>query len=515
MFRPRPQPAAPSATSTPEAGPSTLPASMSDAATQPDVPVSPGVPGPSAEDQSFVSKIMADNPYFSAGAGLMGIGVVLTVFRRGMTLGTTFAQRRLLVSLEIPSKDRAYPWFLEWMAANSAQQAGKGKRPMGFRSHELAVETTYKQHENGSSEAVFNLVPGPGTHYFKYQGTWFQVKRERDAKLMDLHSGSPWETLTLTTLSAYRGLFSSLLSEARALAEASTEGKTVVYTAWGVEWRPFGKPRARREMGSVVLAEGVSERIENDLKSFLGRGRWYAERGIPYRRGYLLHGPPGSGKTSYIQALAGSLNYNICLLNLAERGLTDDKLNHLLGLVPERSFILLEDVDSAFNRRVQTSEDGYKSAVTFSGLLNALDGVASSEERIIFMTTNHYDRLDPALIRPGRVDVHELLGDAAGEQAKRLFVKFYGNSNTSTSSTGDAGISVTEEKGRILREGELPLSDEEVESLGNQVKEIVEDEERHGRAVSMASLQGHFIRTGAKESVEGIRELCRPSSAAE
>lgn len=175
---------------------------------------------------------------------------------------------------------------------------------------------------------------------------------------MDLHSGSPWETLTLTTLSTSRHLFPILLSEARSLAEEATEGKTVVYTAWGVEWRPFGKPRRRREMGSVVLADGVAERVEKDLKGFLGRGKWYAERGIPYRRGYLLHGPPGSGKTSFIQALAGSLNYNICLLNLAERGLTDDKLNHLLGLVPDRSIILLEDVDSAFNRRVQTSEDG-------------------------------------------------------------------------------------------------------------------------------------------------------------
>jgi chaperone BCS1 len=161
-----------------------------------------------------------------------------------------------------------------------------------------------------------------------------------------------------------------LLDEARALAEQVTEGKTVVYTAWGMEWRPFGKPRRRREMGSVVLAEGVKEGIEADLRNFLGRGKWYAERGelmfglpelikgIPYRRGYLLHGPPGSGKTSFIQALAGAVSYNICLLNLAERGLTDDKLNHLLGLVPERSFILLEDVDSAFSRRVQTSEDG-------------------------------------------------------------------------------------------------------------------------------------------------------------
>ena len=81
--------------------------------------------------------------------------------------------------------------------------------------------------------------------------------------------------------------------------------------------------------------------------------------GIPYRRGYLLHGPPGSGKSSFIQALAGSFNYDICLLNLSERGLGDDKLNHLLSNVPSQSFVLIEDVDSAFNKRVQTSEDGY------------------------------------------------------------------------------------------------------------------------------------------------------------
>ena len=64
--------------------------------------------------------------------------------------------------------------------ANAPESLGirslwKGKGPMTMRSHELAVETSYKQHENGSSEAVFNLVPGPGTHYFRYKGAWFQV----------------------------------------------------------------------------------------------------------------------------------------------------------------------------------------------------------------------------------------------------------------------------------------------------------------------------------------------------
>lgn len=102
-----------------------------------------------------------------------------------MTVSTTLAQRRLLVSLEIPSKDHSYPWFLEWMARNSAQHptdtsvGGMWKRlgkMKGLKSHELAVETSYKKHENGSSEALFSLVPGPGTHWFRYRGAWMQVR---------------------------------------------------------------------------------------------------------------------------------------------------------------------------------------------------------------------------------------------------------------------------------------------------------------------------------------------------
>lgn len=78
--------------------------------------------------------------------------------------------------------------------------------------------------------------------------------------------------------------------------------------------------------------------------------------GIPYRRGYLLYGPPGSGKTSFIQALAGELEYNICILNLSERGLTNDRLNHLLTNLPERSIMLLEDIDAAFAKRDKSQE---------------------------------------------------------------------------------------------------------------------------------------------------------------
>ena len=127
--------------------------------------------------------------------------------------------------------------------------------------------------------------------------------------------------------------------------------------------------------------------------------------------------------------------------------------------------------------------------MTFSGLLNALDGVASAEERIIFLTTNHYDRLDPALIRPGRVDLREVLDDAAGEQARRLFIKFYGPSESAERVT------------------DTPLSAEEVRSLADEVEKRVDEERSMGRRISMASLQGLFIRSGTTNAVEGIKAL--------
>jgi mitochondrial chaperone BCS1 len=134
----------------------------------------------------------------------------------------------------------------------------------------------------------------------------------------------------------------------------------------------------------------------------------------------------------------------------------------------------------------------YQSSVTFSGFLNALDGVASGEERIIFLTTNHISRLDPALIRPGRVDFTQLFDDATPTQAKELFIRFYGG----------------EEQDRRAEGSKLGVIDDSVEVLGRQLEAIVEDEMGAGRRVSMATLQGLFIRCGAQDAVRECRALC-------
>ncbi|KAJ6096260.1 hypothetical protein N7486_007006 [Penicillium sp. IBT 16267x] len=382
---------------------------------------------------------LTSNPLFTAGFGLAGLGAGLTFAQRGLRQGAALLRRRMLVDVEISIKDDSYPWFLHWMTLYQQSQLGATRaatnsgyldrllQRMTPGMRHLSIQTEKVEHSNGAMNTHFSLVPGPGKHVLRYKNAFIFVNRVRESKSRDLQTGKPWETITLTTLYSQRHIFEDLFTEAHAYAAKSHEGKTTIYNSWGTEWRPFGNPRRKRPLDSVILAERVKERIVDDVRDFISSSSWYYDRGIPYRRGYLLYGPPGTGKSSFIQALAGELDYDIAILNLSERGLTDDRLNHLLTIVPKRTLVLLEDVDAAFsNRRTQSDDDGYRGAnVTFSGLLNALDGVASAEERIVFLTTNHVERLDEALVRPGRVDMTVRLGEVSRYQVGRLWDRFY------------------------------------------------------------------------------------------
>ncbi|KAK2742375.1 hypothetical protein FQN55_007909 [Onygenales sp. PD_40] len=433
---------------------------------------------------------LASNPFFTAGFGLAGLGAGLTLAQRGLRHGAILLRQRMLVDVEINIKDDSYAWFLHWMTLYQRSQlpgvraAQNGTKRTGFVDsllrkltpgmRHLSIQTEKVEHSNGAIHTHFSLIPGPGKHVLRYKNAFIFVNRVREAKSRDLQTGKPWETVTLTTLYSQRHIFEDLFKEAHEYAAKSQEGKTVIYNSWGTEWRQFGQARRKRPLESVILDSGVKERIVADVKDFLDSGSWYYDRGIPYRRGYLLHGPPGSGKSSFIQALAGELDYDIAILNLSERGLTDDRLNHLLTIIPSRTLVLLEDVDAAFgNRRVQSDDDGYRGAnVTFSGLLNALDGVASAEERIIFLTTNHVERLDEALVRPGRVDMTVRLGEATRYQVAKLWERFYGDF----------------EKSEIYQATFL----EKLYHLG-----VIEDAQGRkldtGRATSTAALQGLFL----------------------
>jgi chaperone BCS1 len=230
------------------------------------------------------------------------------------------------------------------------------------------------------------------------------------------------ECFNITIFSRDRKLAQQLLEEARDVAIPKSELRLTVHRAGQGYWMEQMK-RLPRPIDSVILANGLMDDLLQDAQDFLSRREWYVQRGIPYRRGYLLHGPPGTGKSSAVVALASALQMDIAVLSLGDSNLDDNSVSELFSSIPVNSIVLMEDIDCAFLERKEGEDK--RSKVTFSGLLNAIDGVAAGEGRLLFATTNHIARLDPALIRPGRIDRKLYIGCANRDQAHRLFMRFF------------------------------------------------------------------------------------------
>jgi hypothetical protein len=197
-------------------------------------------------------------------------------------------------------------------------------------------------------------------------------------------------------------------------------------------WDMGRKLGTRRTWDTVALPAAERARLEADLAGFVASEAWYAQRGISWTRGYLLSGPPGTGKTSLVRAMSHAARLDIYALSLGA-GMTDQALASLFRELPPRCVLLIEDVDctvKAVLRRsggadAETDADADADAVhdavhnvpapsfgkpgqgeiTLSCLLNLLDGVCSGHGRVVVMTSNYPERLDPALVRPGRCDV--------------------------------------------------------------------------------------------------------------
>jgi len=355
------------------------------------------------------------NQLFVGGFVLGLMGLLAAWLRKVPGILWSYLNRVFIVTAVIDSRNDLFSALITWL----------NDLPFGRSSRFFTViQENADPEEDSSANGMPQLLysPAPGFHLFWFQGHLMWIEREVSMNLQVV------DTLRIQVLFGSRRYLETLLDDVLKRTYARLADHTLMFTvdSWAENWRK-ADARPRRAIDSVVLDGEIRQRLLDDVRSFFSKRSWYAQMGIPWRRGYLLYGPPGTGKTSMAFALAGELRLNLCWLSLTNPKLNDQTIAMLLQKTPARSLILIEDVDAFFAARQKQDE---RIAVSFSGLLNALDGVAAQEGRIIFLTTNHRELLDPALIRPGRIDVEFKLDLASREQIFSMLLRFHPDQQT-------------------------------------------------------------------------------------
>ncbi|KAF3313010.1 hypothetical protein TWF173_006392 [Orbilia oligospora] len=356
-------------------------------------------------------------------------------------------------SITIDSDDPIYTHVMSWLAVNISTRRLQARtaKASGYSEDQTRV----MEYNASARDGKFHLIewqkftkpdfePHVGEHIFFFRGRRFWITRNKNDSLLQDHllSGNQFsinksEYIRISCWGQSADPIKEFLQESKSIYLTQECSKTRIFRAKDISWSPrwyCAATRATRPISTISLDESTKKALLRDVNEFLNpkAPRWYANRGIPYRRGYLLHGPPGTGKTSLSFALGGLFGLPIYCLSLVDTGMTEDKLLACFGALPNRCIVLLEDIDTVdISRRRDGSAGGdqgrgeHKTQMTLSGLLNAIDGVASHEGRILIMTTNHPEVLDPALVRKGRVDLEVPFGLATKEQIVNLFTIMY------------------------------------------------------------------------------------------
>ncbi|KAG5719086.1 hypothetical protein E4T56_gene2122, partial [Termitomyces sp. T112] len=387
---------------------------------------------------------------------LVIIGGIFESFRSFLMIGYYKFVDSFFIRASFDCDDPSYHWILVWLSRQPSWSKTRDMqittRGYGHGATSPAVVLEGEDHYSTlhyffSSRKIAYLPSASMTYSLWFKRRWMTITRSQES--VGIH-GEKENTLRISILTRSHKILTELLQEARQFYMAGQEHKMCIFVSDSSNrWNSIGC-RENRSINSIVLDPGVKDALLEDARDFLRSKSWYAERGIPFRRGYLLYGVPASGKTSIIHCMAGELKLDVYIISLSRAGMDDATLSELVNALPERCIALMEDIDAAFTHGVSrndmselddddekdqkklnqkqtptTTSTPVPNRLSLSGLLNALDGVGAQEGRILFATTNRYSALDKALCRPGRMDLHIEFKNASKYQARELFSRFY------------------------------------------------------------------------------------------
>jgi len=363
------------------------------------------------------SMLTGRNEFASGGLLLMIIGGLSVWLRAVPARLWHWIVGQTTMVITVKDEDAAFGWVKEWFLEQKFLK----------RIRHVDLDTTLRNER-------ISMIPAPGKHWFWFGGRPFEVWFSRTD---NERNGARVESLTFRTLGRNRAFLQQLVDDVMQCHIRRQEVQSYLYV-FNAGWTCV-QGYASRVLDSVILEPGEKEHLLQDMQQFRRSRERYERLGVPYHRGYLFYGPPGTGKTSLVSALAAHFGASIFTLNLAE--LNDRMLMTAVNHVPANSVLLFEDIDCMQGSRsrakadseggetesakLSANENFFHIGATLSGLLNVLDGFHAPTGVLFVMTTNHVEKLDPALLRPGRIDYKLYLGKASDHQKVELYRRFF------------------------------------------------------------------------------------------
>ena len=261
-----------------------------------------------------------------------------------------------------------------------------------------------------------------GCHTLKYKKVEIFIDYNKSKKIVGLPLGAGHYEELIVTIP--KESIEEFIKDAHEFCRIKPKNDEIVTHIFKQSYWCVLSKLPKRKLDTVYLPEKIKEGIVDDIKNFLGREAIYSKYGIPYKRNYLFEGLHGTGKTSFIYSLASHFNMDIAVINF-NMELDDNAFMRAVSKIPKKTFLILEDIDALFVER----KVGVNTMVTFSGILNTLDGIARKNGQLTFITTNYANKLDKALVRPGRIDKKVSFTYAKKSQIKDIFSVFFPNQN--------------------------------------------------------------------------------------